>query len=452
MKKTIRLTESELNHLIKESMKSILNEYGGWSQDPMEWGVVNTSQDGRDIYKIGLWWGSGYSLDIYLAWADSDEEALNYVVAYITNNNPKDIESSDRDAEYTIQEIMKEKSCDREEAEESPEFDEMFMYVDATMEGATHACYIWRQNLSIMKAPEEWKQKFLAREQNSNVSGNEMNESHGLGYGLSNDEKRKVRDEYNGNGTRKYNHKHNRGVKGKPGEKSKKTYDIFKREGDKGNPWSKTLKKGGTADWVANMHDDDTNESVGRKTIRLTESDISRMIMEAMNELDWKTYANAAKKRFDQLDDDSVEGTWNDKFHKAYNLEKAANSAFDNEYIGDMKYDTLGDKLKGKHSPTFNGYMQLGNKDRMPYGTINGYNKSGGKIFSTDKGVYHSNGGGLTTPGKFFKNKEVADAYSKANDELWDYDKGNYRYEKGKGWTKDELEEAITRAIRKYLK
>ncbi|MCR5065294.1 MAG: hypothetical protein K6A67_05930 [Bacteroidales bacterium] len=33
-----------------------------------------------------------------------------------------------------------------------------------------------------------------------------------------------------------------------------------------------------------------------KKTIRLTESDIRRMVMEAMNELDWKTYANAAKK------------------------------------------------------------------------------------------------------------------------------------------------------------
>lgn len=176
------------------------------------------------------------------------------------------------------------------------------------------------------------------------------------------------------------------------------------------------------------------------------------MVMEALDELDWKTYANAARKRFDQVNDDSVEGTWNDKFHKAYDLEKAANSVFDNEYIGNMKYDTLGDKLKGKHSPRFDGRMQLGYKGRMPYGVIKGNNKSGGEIFSTDKGVYHSNGGGLTTPGQFFKNKEVADAYSKANDELWDYDKGNYRYEKGKGWTKDELEEAVTRAIRKYLK
>ena len=177
MKQIIKLTEGELKHLIRGSVKSMLNEYGGWTQDPMEWGVVNTSQDGRDIYKVGLWWGSGYVLDIYLAWANSDEEALNYVVAYITNHHPEDIETTDRYAEETIQDIMKEKGCDREEAEESTEFYESFMYVDATMEGATHACYIWSENLTIMKAPEEWKQKFLAREQNSNVSDNEMKRS-----------------------------------------------------------------------------------------------------------------------------------------------------------------------------------------------------------------------------------------------------------------------------------
>ena len=108
----------------------------------------------------------------------------------------------------------------------------------------------------------------------------EMNESRGLGYGLSDGEKRKVRDEHSD--MRKHSHYTGRGVKGKPGEKSKKTYDIFKREGDKGNPWSKTLKKGGAADWVANMQDDKMNESVGRKTIRHTESELKNLIRESV--------------------------------------------------------------------------------------------------------------------------------------------------------------------------
>lgn len=32
-----------------------------------------------------------------------------------------------------------------------------------------------------------------------------------------------------------------------------------------------------------------------KKTIRMNESDITRMVMEAVNELDWKTLANAEK-------------------------------------------------------------------------------------------------------------------------------------------------------------
>ena len=35
------------------------------------------------------------------------------------------------------------------------------------------------------------------------------------------------------------------------------------------------------------------------KVIRLTESDLHKMIKEAINELDWKTYMNAAKARYD---------------------------------------------------------------------------------------------------------------------------------------------------------
>lgn len=114
-----------------------------------------------------------------------------------------------------------------------------------------------------------------------NVVVGKINESHGLGYGMSDNEKRKVRDEHSD--MRKHSHYTGRGVKQKPGEKAKKTYDILKREGDRGNPWSKTLKKGGAADWVANMQDDDTNESVERKTIKLTENDIRRMVMEALD-------------------------------------------------------------------------------------------------------------------------------------------------------------------------
>ena len=101
--------------------------------------LVNDEESGSKLYEIGLWWGSGYTLDMYRAYAFSEEEALNYVVAYIEKTHPKWLESSDECAH----EMMKEYD------EESPEFQETFMYVDATSEGADEPHYIWSENLRI---------------------------------------------------------------------------------------------------------------------------------------------------------------------------------------------------------------------------------------------------------------------------------------------------------------
>lgn len=100
---------------------------------------VNDEESGSRLYEIGLWWGSGYTLDMYRAYAFSEEEALNYVVAYIEKTHPKWLESSDECAH----DMMKEYD------EESPEFQETFMYVDATSEGADEPHYIWSENLRI---------------------------------------------------------------------------------------------------------------------------------------------------------------------------------------------------------------------------------------------------------------------------------------------------------------
>ena len=158
---------------------------------------------------------------------------------------------------------------------------------------------------------------------------------------------------------------------------------------------------------------------------------IQESVRQTINELDWKTYANAAKKRLQQYRDDP---TQKDKWNSFYDLEQMANKRFDDEYVGNMKYDTFGDKWRGKHSPKFDSRFSLSRTDRMPYGAINGYNKGGGKIFSTEKDTYHANNGGITNPSRFFRDKEVADKFRRANDELWDYDQGNYEYVNGEGW------------------
>lgn len=82
-------------------------------------------------------------------------------------------------------------------------------------------------------------------------------------------------------------------------------------------------------------------------------------------------------------------------------LENAANRRFDDDYVGDMKYSA-----------------------------VRGSNKGGDEIFSAGKGKYHSSRG-IDSTRNFFRNKDVSDRFSKANDEPWDYNDGNYEYVKG---------------------
>ena len=168
-----------------------------------------------------------------------------------------------------------------------------------------------------------------------------------------------------------------------------------------------------------------------KQKIRLTEGDLHRIVKESVNrvlaEMDWKTYANAAKKRRQQFKDETDPVRKKELWDRFDSLGDAANKKFKDDYVGNWKYDTFGDKLKGKHSSTFDSYIDPSRKD-MAYGAINGFNKGGGKLFSTKKGSYYGPNG-YTSPGSFFRDKEIGDAYSRANDELWDYDNGDYEYD-----------------------
>ena len=190
-----------------------------------------------------------------------------------------------------------------------------------------------------------------------------------------------------------------------------------------------------------------------KNIVRLTENQLKAMVTEsvrkALNEIDWKTYANAAKKRLQQYKDSDRKDM--EKFDKFYDLNKMANERFSDEYIGNMKYDTFGDKMKGKRSPKFDAHIDTGKTDRMPYGTVRGTNKSGDEIFSTEKGTYHSSKG-ITSPKKFFRDNDVADKYEKANDELWNYDNGQYYYDNGWKLKESRLHQIVSESIDRVLK
>ena len=192
---------------------------------------------------------------------------------------------------------------------------------------------------------------------------------------------------------------------------------------------------------------------MNKKTIKkLSESDFHKMIEESVNkcltEMDWKTYANAAKKREQQFRDEANPSKKKGLFNSYYNLKDKARERFDNDYVGDYKYDTFGDKFRGKHSPKFEVGLDMTEK---PYGLLKGYNKGGDKLFSTKKGAYASQYKGYTSPRNFFRNKDVADKFTTANDELWDYHNGDYEYDSikngGNGKWNKKIKEAIGRTI-----
>ena len=191
---------------------------------------------------------------------------------------------------------------------------------------------------------------------------------------------------------------------------------------------------------------------MSKKILKLNEADFKNLIKESvtsiLSELDWKTYANASKKRYKQSRENPQDKKLRDKASK---LGQKANQQFNDDFVGLYKYDKLGDKLKGKHSSTFNAYIDP-SANNMAYGTVRGWNKGGTEMFTTRKGEYYSNkanGGGYISPRQHFRDQEVADAYSKANDELWDYQNGNYEYVNGEGW---KFKESIDKNLKSVLK
>lgn len=203
-----------------------------------------------------------------------------------------------------------------------------------------------------------------------------------------------------------------------------------------------------------------------KKTIRLTESDIRRMIMEAINELDWKTAVNAANISRNNTKSRLANTALRDIFHKPYYADKLISNDdrgikkdgddYDKETIRRMKQSHNLSKLADKairdkfgfqsYYDDLNGFgmEQPVLRDYLDPDTYTGLVSYSPKW--DDKRVTYYKGGDTSDLSNM-----PQDFQDKAN-EINDFVKGKYKYEKGKGWTKDELDEAITRAIHKYLR
>jgi hypothetical protein len=138
-----------------------VNEVSGWKLENEDLTLVNSESDGDKLYIVKLWWGSGYMTDNYNAYANSAEEALNYTVAYIEKHDPKLLETTDQYANDLMDEIEQDhisatemRPDDDFYPEDTPEFQDAFVWVDATMEGASKGHYVWSENLTIAEYPK----------------------------------------------------------------------------------------------------------------------------------------------------------------------------------------------------------------------------------------------------------------------------------------------------------
>lgn len=158
-RKTIRLTEADVQNMIKESVMNILrsrgqrlNEVMGWDleKEDVEW--VNDENDGTKPWLVGLWPGSGYLLTHYGVWAFRDEmEAVEKVVAYLDQEGQDAFFISPEDIERQRQENIQD-GFSEDDAEAM--IDEKYLYVDGTEFGASEPHYIYLENLKVIPYDE----------------------------------------------------------------------------------------------------------------------------------------------------------------------------------------------------------------------------------------------------------------------------------------------------------
>ena len=157
---------------------------------------------------------------------------------------------------------------------------------------------------------------------------------------------------------------------------------------------------------------------MNKKLIRLSESDLHNIVKESVNkvltELDWRTYASAAKKRdaqIQQLGPDATDKGGNRLTHLRNNLDYAAS-------------DALTSKYGQRHN---NGY---------PTNNADVYTKNGYQTVTTN----NFDGKGKWSRGEFnYDNKGGVDKQgyiidSPMDNEVEDYMNGKSKYIKGKGW------------------
>lgn len=167
---------------------------------------------------------------------------------------------------------------------------------------------------------------------------------------------------------------------------------------------------------------------MSKKILRLNESQLIEIISESvqavLNELDWKTYQNAANKDYNPIRAREFSQAALDKFNSEY--------AYDDENgntVSLSPYNKTNNYLRAtsKYSPN----STLGKKDIL-------FHSPSTKDNTTDDFKTYTKDSSSLEKNPFTMDKRHARKIAKAYDEFNNYRNGKSTYEKNKGWTKPE--------------
>jgi hypothetical protein len=181
--------------------------------------------------------------------------------------------------------------------------------------------------------------------------------------------------------------------------------------------------------------------------MKITEKQLRNIIKEAINELDWKTYANAAKKakkwreenpyKYDRNRGMSFDRAAVNAFNKQHDIENLPNFGGERGNIN-FRSDNGNVELSGSRDHDF-GFDKDGMLNHNVSHLSKEYGKDGkyGRARMWDR-AYE------TTPEEFYDNEEMATKFRNAEKEVEDFNSGKYSYDIKKGW---HLNESILRKI-----
>jgi hypothetical protein len=162
-----------------------------------------------------------------------------------------------------------------------------------------------------------------------------------------------------------------------------------------------------------------------------------------LTELNWKTYANASRKRDEYIKNHPNHRA--NKWNRFHDFELAARDAFNKEYgLEDQYKEKYGGEKGAINLNHFNNDYHVSGSRNHDFGDENPM-KLNHNVYHMGK-EYGTNGGygrtrmwdyaHETTPEEFYGDQEQAKKFRAAEKDAEDYMSGKSKYEKGKGWKK----------------